>query len=66
MLHAGVILKCVRPGKYQVRIVKADEDDDGKNLRKPPIAAKFFQFKNSGLTFDVPMSSDVTLELLPR
>ncbi len=65
-LHAGVILKGVREGKYQVRILRGEEDDDGKKLRKPPIAAKFLQFQTSGLSIVVPASGDVTLELKQR
>ncbi len=62
-LHAGVILKGAREGKYQVRIVKADEDDEGRKLKKPPIAARYFQFQGSPLSFEVPTAGDVSLEL---
>jgi hypothetical protein len=65
-LHAGVILKGVREGKYQVRILKGDEDNEGKKLRKPPIAARFFQFQTSGLSIVVPTTGEVTLELAQR
>jgi len=65
-LHAGVVLKGVREGKYQVRILRAEEDDDGKKLKKPPIATRFQQFQTSGLSLAVPATGDVTLELKQR
>ena len=65
-LHAGTILRGAREGKYQVRIVPADEDDDGRKLRKPPVASRAFQFGNSGLSIQVPAASDVTLEVPAR
>ena len=62
-LHAGVILKGAPEGRYQVRILRAEEDDDGKKLRKPPVAARFFQFNTSGLSLAVPETDEVTLEV---
>ncbi|MBA4192289.1 MAG: hypothetical protein C0467_30330 [Planctomycetaceae bacterium] len=65
-LHAGEILKGAREGKYQVRIVRAEEDDNGQKLRKPPIANQYFQFQGSGLSLTVPATNDLTLELRSR
>lgn len=65
-LYAGKILKGVQEGKYQVRILAAEEDDNGKKLRKPPIASKHFKFESSGLSLQVPPPGDVTLQLSSR
>ena len=65
-LHAGTIFKGAREGTYRVRIVPGDEDDNGKKLKKPPVAAKHLKFETSGLTFQVPASGDVTLEFSAR
>jgi hypothetical protein len=65
-LHAGTIFKGAREGTYHVRIVPGDEDDNGKKLKKPPVAAKHLKFETSGLTFQVPASGDVTLEFSAR
>lgn len=55
-----------REGTYRVRIFPADEDDSGKKLRKPPIAARHFKFETSGLSFQVPTKGEVALEVSPR
>jgi hypothetical protein len=65
-LHAGVILKGAREGRYRVRILRAEEDDDGRKLKKPPVAARFLLFESSGLAIDVPAAGGVTLELRSR
>ncbi|MBN9120278.1 MAG: hypothetical protein J0I06_14155 [Planctomycetes bacterium] len=65
-LHNGKILKGAREGTYQARIVPADEDENGKKLKKPPINPKHLKFETSGLSFRVPADSDLALELLPR
>ena len=65
-LCAGQILKGAQEGKYQVRILAADEDDNGKKLKKPPVAKKHFAFESSGLTLQVPANGDVALELSSR
>ncbi|AMV25315.1 hypothetical protein VT84_13020 [Gemmata sp. SH-PL17] len=65
-LHAGVVLKGAKEGQYQVRILPADEDDNGTKLKKPPIAARHFKFESSGLSLKVPATGDVNLELSPR
>jgi hypothetical protein len=65
-LHAGTILKGAREGTYRVRILPAEEDENGKKLKKPPVAARHLKFETSGLSVQVPTSGDVTLELSPR
>ena len=65
-LHAGVVLKGAKEGQYQVRILPADEDDNGTKLKAPPIAARHFKFESSGLSLKVPPTGDVNLELSPR
>jgi predicted small lipoprotein YifL len=65
-LQDGKIKKGAREGTYRVRIFPADEDDNGKKLRKPPIAARHFKFETSGLSFQVPASGELNLELATR
>jgi hypothetical protein len=65
-LHAGEVLKGAREGKYLVRIVPAEEDESGKKLKKPPVAARHLKFETSGLSLNVPASEDVTLPLASR
>ncbi len=65
-LYAGTILKGAREGTYHVRIVPADEDDNGKKLKQPPVAARHLKFETSGLALQVPASGNVTLELSAR
>lgn len=65
-LHAGEILKGVPEGKYRVRVLRAEEGDDGKRLPAPPVAAKYLKFESSGLTLSVPPPGPVTFDLAPR
>jgi hypothetical protein len=65
-LHAGAVLKGAREGKYLVRIVPADEDEQGRKLRRPPVAPRHLKFETSGLSLSVPASAEVTLPLAPR
>ena len=65
-LHAGVVLKGVLEGRYQARILRSEEDDDGKKLKKPPVAPRFLQFQTSGLSVTVPASGELTLEVKQR
>jgi hypothetical protein len=65
-LQAGAIQKGAREGKYQVRILPADEDDDGRKLRKPPVAARHLKFETSGLSLQVPANGSVTLAVASR
>ena len=65
-LQAGAIRKGAREGKYQIRILPADEDDDGRKLRKPPVAARHLKFETSGLSLQVPANGDVTLAVATR
>ena len=65
-LQSGAVRKGAQEGTYRVRIVPADEGDDGKKLKKPPVAARHFKFETSGLSFQVPANGNVTLELSAR
>jgi hypothetical protein len=65
-LHAGAILTGAREGKYQVRIVPADEDDEGRKLKQPPVSPKHLKFETSGLSFQVPANGNVTLQVASR
>lgn len=65
-LHAGRILKGAREGTYRVRLIPADEDDNGKKLKKPPVAARQLKFETSDLTLQVPPPGEVTLEFASR
>lgn len=62
-LHAGTVIKGVQEGKYQVRILRAEEDDDGKKLKKPPIADRFFRFDASRLSLQVPSADEAILSV---
>jgi hypothetical protein len=65
-LHAGHILKGVQEGKYQARILRNEEDDDGKKLKKPPVAPRFLKFDSTPLSIDVPPAGEVTLNVQAR
>ena len=65
-LYNGKILKGAPEGKYKVRILPADEDDNGKRLKKPPVAKRHLAFDDSGLSLQVPPPGDVRFELSPR
>ncbi len=65
-LQAGTIQKGAREGKYQVRILPADEDDDGRKLKRPPVAARHLKFETSGLSIQVPANGEVTVAVATR
>ena len=65
-LHDGAVKKGARAGQYQARLVAAEENDDGKKLRKPPVAARHLKFETSGLSFSVPATDEVKLVISPR
>lgn len=65
-LHAGAVRKGARSGRYLARIVPAEEGDDGKRLRKPPVAARYLKFETSGWSFEVPTSDEVKLVATAR
>ena len=65
-LHAGAVKKGARAGRYQARVVAAEENEDGKKLRKPPVAAKHLKFETSGLSFSVPATDEVKLVVASR
>jgi len=65
-LHAGSVLNGAQAGKYQVRIVLADDDSQNQRRAANAIASRFLDFKTSGLEFDVPSRAGVTIELSPQ
>ena len=65
-IHAGVILKGAREGKYQVRIIPEDDDRATQRRQRAALAGRYLQFKTSGLSLDVPTGSEVTLTVSPR
>ena len=65
-LHAGAVKKGARAGRYQARVVPAEENEEGKKLRKPPVAARHLKFETSGLSFQVPATDEVKLVVSPR
>jgi hypothetical protein len=46
--------------------VPAEENAEGKKLRKPPVAARHLKFETSGLSFQVPTTDEVKLVVSPR
>jgi hypothetical protein len=60
-LHAGAVKKGARAGRYQARVVPAEESEEGKKLRKPPVAPRHLKFETSGLSFSVPTTDEVKL-----
>jgi hypothetical protein len=64
-LDAGTFRQGAQAGTYQVRILLADEDDQGNHLPRPPLARRYFSFAESGLSLTVP-SGAVTLTVSKR
>lgn len=58
----GKIVKGVKPGNYQARIVISDDDYEHKKIAGKSIPKKYLSFDSSGLSVQVP-SSAVTFEL---
>jgi hypothetical protein len=65
-LHAGAILKGAQEGNYQARIVLSDDDKEIRRQAARALAPRFLQFQTSGLSFQVPTQSGVTLIVAPR
>ncbi len=61
--YQSKILSGAPEGKYKVRIVLADESDEGVPKRKgDPIHRRFFDFDKSGISLTVP-GGDYTISL---
>lgn len=61
-LHAGNLAKGATEGDYQVRLVLSDDIiNANRKPAKSPVAAKYLQFKSSGLSLHVPPKGDVAL-----
>jgi hypothetical protein len=62
-LHGGKIVRGAPEGKYQARVILADESDEGVVKRKGnPVHPRYFDFATSGLSFTIP-SGDLTVSL---
>ena len=62
-LLGGKLLSGAPEGKYKVRIILADESDEGVPKRKgDPISKKYYDFATSGLTMTIP-GGDYNLSL---
>lgn len=64
--HAGAVVPGAREGKYSVRIVLSDDDRNILKQAARAVAPRFFDFKTSGLTLDVPATGSVVLALASR
>jgi hypothetical protein len=60
-LDGGKIHKGAREGTYQARIVLNDEGDG--TLKLPPLARRYYQFQQSGLSIQVPATEEVQLKV---
>lgn len=67
MQHQGKLLKGAPEGTYKVRIILAEEDD-GRSRGRPgrPVHDRFLDFKTSGLTFPLPPSGDLIVNVSRR
>lgn len=62
-LHEGSGRRGTVAGKYQVRIVIADEDRQLQQQAERSIAPRFLDWKASGLIIEVPTATPITLEV---
>jgi hypothetical protein len=63
-LHQGRERSGAVEGTYRVRIVPKSEDEDvAKWERARPIHPRFEEFKTSGLSFSVPTSGEITVQV---
>jgi hypothetical protein len=64
--RAGSIFHGAAAGKYQVRILLADDDRKTHRLAQSQLPTRYLAFQTSGLTIEVPTSDAVTLRVLAR
>jgi hypothetical protein len=64
--HAESILHGATAGKYQVRILLADDDRKVRRLAQSLLPTRYLAFQTSGLTIEVPTGDGVTLRVLAR
>lgn len=62
-LHGGKIKAGAVAGKYNARIILADDDAEQRRLAAQAVNPRFLQFETSGLSFDVPSQGEVVLPL---
>lgn len=63
---AGGILDGTREGTYQVRIILSDDDRERSRRAAQALAARYLDFRSSGLTISVPATGPVTIALANR
>jgi hypothetical protein len=54
----------VKEGRYQARLILADEGDG--RAAKPPVPRKYLDFKTSGWAVDVPAAGEVVLTVTAK
>ncbi|QDU25977.1 hypothetical protein ETAA8_10490 [Anatilimnocola aggregata] len=65
-LIAGEIHKGAKEGKYQARIVLADDDPAVKQQARAALHPRYLAFESSGLAFEVPAKTPVQLQVSRR
>jgi len=64
--HEGRMRKGAREGTYKARIIPTEEDSKSHRRAAQAVARRFLQFETSGLSFQVPTSGDVVLQVTPK
>jgi hypothetical protein len=64
-LHAGVIRRGAREGRYKARINFPDDDPAARKKAAKAVDPKVKKFDTSGLSFEVPTTGDVVLKVPP-
>ncbi len=65
-LQNGEMRRGAVAGTYNARLVLSDDDPASRRRVAQAVAGRYLKFETSGLTFQVPASSDITLPLAPR
>ncbi|HZZ77256.1 MAG TPA: hypothetical protein VFE62_01985 [Gemmataceae bacterium] len=65
-LENGSTRAGIAEGKYQVRIVLANEDSQKRLSAENAVPARYLEFKTSGVIVDVPTKSDVSIECVQQ
>ena len=64
--HAGATFAGAREGKFEVRLILADDNVATLRKAQQAVAPRFLDFKSSGLTIDVPSKEPVVLKVGPQ
>ena len=62
-LDEGKVLKGVKPGEYQVRIIPNDEDAPNRKKANKAIPKRFQKFESSPWKLNVPASQEVVFQI---